>query len=105
MAVYQKSSTKWTTPILRVQFQGKNNLDMSSGCYKIDIDSGGWDNRRIYNNIDKDKDSNIFGYCHEDRRWVLFKNDINSTPCNTTGGIMHSSLTDTYDIESSFDKI
>jgi len=107
----QKHPVKWTTQMLRVQFpefEGMNSLEMNSGCYKINKDSKGWDNRHEYNNIEKNRENISFGFCHEDRRWVLFEGDNNSTPfpstpCNTAEELIHSSKTDTYDIASLFD--
>ena len=109
--VIQKSKHKWTTKTLRVQFQEQTGLQAYNGCYQMnDASEGTSDQHHAYNNVDNNKDQTAFGYCFDERRWVLFKDNSETnacmreqcnngkepSECNNTGELMHSSKTDTF---------
>jgi hypothetical protein len=106
--IAQTTNGFWVTSILRVQFQEK--LNEYSGCFEIDHRrSLNFFLRRTYNSVDKgiDDTNTLFGYCRENREWVLFKSGKDTfDPCDASKNeveLAHSSKTDSFDISTSFD--
>ena len=104
--VAQNSNSVWVTEFLRVQFQEETGLNKYSGCFRMDKNSESIHfSRRTYNNLDTDplSTSTSFGYCREDRQWILFDGHNISDPCNATV-LARSSKTDTFDISTMFEE-
>ena len=102
--VAQNSNSVWVTSILRVQFQEETGLNQYSGCFEMDKNSESIHfSRRTYNSFDTGPLSTSFGYCREDRQWILFDGHNISDPCNATV-LARSSKTDTFDISTMFEE-
>jgi hypothetical protein len=102
----QISNRIWVTRILRVQFQEETGLREYSGCFELNTNSNSmFYSRRRYNSLDNGPSNSSFGYCREDRQWVLFKGQA-SDPCDSTKKeleLARSAKTDTFDVSTSFD--
>lgn len=107
--VAQDSPNHWVTGVLRVQIQD-TELNQYSGCFQINTDPDSvYFSRRTYNSIKtgSTNSNTSFGYCRNDRRWVLFKGNsldpcIASNSSDTTLAL--SSKTDSYDISTIYDQ-
>eukprot|EP00536_Pseudo-nitzschia_multiseries_P018400 jgi/Psemu1/55421/gm1.55421_g len=84
----QESSRRWTTTMLRAQFEGYMFLAANQPDAQLENKAR-------------------FGYCKADRRWVLFEegNEKNLDPCDVgSREIAHSTKTDKFDISTSLDE-
>jgi hypothetical protein len=105
----QISNQYWVTRILRVQFQDETGLREYSGCFELNNKPNSTSfSRRSYNSNSSIKGprNSSFGYCREDRQWVLFKGQ-DSDPCDAAKNeleLARSAKTDTFDISASFDE-
>merc|ERR1712194_587963 len=103
--VVQNDKCTWTTRAVRVQFQEELGLQAYNGCYKIDDRGGGYDGRDAYKRENDEISKNsipTFGYCQDERQWILFQDDEYTTPCNNSGRIILSSGANNYDISASY---
>jgi len=99
---FQNSASWWVTPTFRVEFREETGLKPYSGCYEINSNSKFF-NRFAY--VDEDSDV-AFGYCTDDKRYVLFSGfEENLNPCDTENGIARSTETEFFDIASSFEEL
>lgn len=99
---FQNSASWWVTPTFRVEFREETGLKPYSGCYNINSNSK-FSNRFAY--VDEDSDV-AFGYCTDDKRYVLFSGfEKNLNPCDTENGIARSTETEFFDIASSFEEL
>ena len=106
----QESAEKWITSIVQVEFRGSIDLQPYGGCYDIDSDSS-YNKRRNYklSSDDIEVGQTQFGYCKEDRRWILFTGrffdgEEFGDPCLAGRNELaaFSSKTDSFDISTSF---
>jgi hypothetical protein len=104
----QGSNDHWVTKIFRVQFQDKEQgLQVYNGCYeKNEVDIGRKDEngRKLYKDFEYNSESAQFGFCIDDHRWILFK-DNRTNACEARGNkteVAHSSKTDTFDVSTMF---
>ncbi|VEU37288.1 unnamed protein product, partial [Pseudo-nitzschia multistriata] len=107
----QDSKKTWMTQIFRVEF-GDEKLQDYSGCYELDekatISNNGY-NRNIYQKVQKDSLDifHQFGYCIEERRWILFivekdvAGDVTYDPC-AFERIAYSTRMQAFDISTTF---
>ena len=103
--VAQETTNRWTTRILRVQFDSAA-LSSYSGCYEIDTNSK-LKKRYSYNSHQANAASAKLAYCKDKRRWFFFRNRNAIDPCdvfNSELEIARSSKTDSFDVEKSFDE-
>jgi len=71
---------------------------------KTDIYRTDGHGRKLYEGFENNSESAQFGYCSDDRRWILFKgNATNACEAreNSTE-VAHSSKTDTFDVSTMF---
>ena len=103
----QNSSMIWTTQLLRVQFQEETGLNQYSGCYEYNHDAS-WSQRHTYNSYGEPARNSTFGYCREERKWILYEgSDEGFDPCDAIVEKVELALstkTDTFDISTSFDE-
>ena len=102
----QESEKLWLTETLRVEFQD-SDLKSYSGCYDIDEDAMGRSEgniRKVYKMSGESTHNAKFGYCKENRRWILFKGtNVTNNACNAgEDKLAQSSKTDTFDISTSY---
>ena len=88
LAVWQESNNYWVSQTIRVQFDDSTGLEYYSGCYDLDVDVT-HNKRKNYNSFHENNNSAIFGYCKENRQWILFKDDDavkgeHLSPCDVT---------------------
>jgi hypothetical protein len=106
----QESNDHWVTEIFRVQFLDKEQgLEVYNGCYKKNdtaIDRKNGFRRKIYEGFDINSESAKFGYCMNDRHWILFKGDTtDACEVGEKGNeLARSSKTDTFDVSTMFDE-
>jgi hypothetical protein len=110
MIILQESNNHWVTKIFRVQFQDKEQgLQAYNGCYQKNEDAinryEGF-RRKSYESFGYNSESAKFGYCIDDRRWILF-NGNNTNACEARGNdneLARSSKTDTFDFSTMFEE-
>ncbi|OEU06031.1 L domain-like protein [Fragilariopsis cylindrus CCMP1102] len=110
MIFLQESNNHWVTKIFRVQFQDEEQgLQVYNGCYQKNEDAinryEGF-RRKLYESFGYNSESAKFGYCIDDRRWILFNGD-NTNPCEAGGNdneLARSSKTDTFDVSTMFEE-
>lgn len=105
--VGQKSNRIWVTKALRVQFAEETGLNEFSGCFGMNTTlSSVFFSRRSYDSYDNAPSKTSFGYCREDRQWILFSGN-GVDPCQISKNeaeLARSSKTDSFDISTSFDE-
>ncbi len=104
----QNSTKVWVTGTLRVQFQDETGLDSYSGCYGMNTDPKSIQfSRRTYHSFDTSISNTSFGYCREERQWILYRGNA-TNPCDAAANsqllLARSSKTDNFDISTSFDE-
>jgi hypothetical protein len=112
--ILQEKNNVWVTEIFRVQFQNKEQgFQRYNGCYKMNETAIGRNDgyrRKLYEGSEYNSESAKFGYCMDERRWILLK--VNGTRniddvCEA-GKYGHelarSSKTDTFDVSTMFGK-
>jgi hypothetical protein len=95
----QSHTTLWSTQTLRLEFLD-TRLEPYSSCYNAkNVENF---KRRIYStNTTNSTDSASIGYCEDERRWFLFKNDSTVDPCQANETrLAYSSKTDFFDIST-----
>jgi hypothetical protein len=104
----QESNYHWVTKIFRVQFQDKEQgLQVFNGCYEKNdyaINRKEGFRRKLYEGFEYNAERAQFGYCIDDRRWILFKGNVTNA-CEARGNkteVAHSSKTDTFDVSTMF---
>jgi len=107
--ICQKLVDIWKTPIFRVQFQEVTGIQQYSGCFQLDKETSHF-GRHNYHSWDNSSDfsfNSSFGYCRENRQWILYKGDNPSThPCDARkegSELARSSKTNDFDIATSFE--
>lgn len=103
----QKSNRVWVTKALRVQFAEETGLNEFSGCFGMNATVNSvYFSRRSYDSYDSAPSKTSFGYCREDRQWILFRGN-GVDPCQISANeteLARSSKTDSFDISTSFDE-
>jgi len=103
----QGSNRLWVTKILRVQFQDQS-LNAYSGCFELNKSKKNWFHRRVYDSVDDGTTNTSFGYCRDERQWILFEGyEDHLDPCDAKKEereLARSSKTDTFDISALFDE-
>jgi len=101
---YQEHETRWETLVFRVQFGESENLHDFNGCYlnDLDRDDGPW-KRDFYIHDGNNTKNAEFGFCIEDKRWVLYEG-TEPEPCRVEEEdiVVFSSKIDSFDIENLF---
>jgi len=104
----QERGDKWITRTLRIELQDGTDLEEFSGCYEIDENALGrreGKKRKVYKSIGENSGDALFGYCIEERQWMLFKSGSTKNACLAGDReLAHSSKTDSFDISTSFDE-
>jgi len=104
--VSQQRTDMWITEILRVQFQD-DALNEFSGCFNINTDLA-WYQRYVYDSADKGSRNTSFGYCRDERQWILFKgSEDDLDPCEAKKEereLARSPRTNTFDVSALFDE-
>lgn len=102
--IAQESNNLWVTRSFRVQLQD-DTLTEYSGCFEIN-DRWIHFQRHTYNSFEKGIGNTSFGYCREERQWILFQgNEDGFDPCDAKDNdveLARSSKTDKFDISTSF---
>jgi hypothetical protein len=107
--ILQENNSVWVTKTFRVQFQDKEQgLQVYNGCYQKNEDAinrfEGF-RRKLYEGFgNNNSESAKFGYCIDDRRWILF-NGNNTNACvlgENNNALARSSKTDTFDVATMF---
>jgi len=107
IVAYQKNPNKWITHTFRVKFRGDTGFLDYSGCYDIDTTQR-FSRRYIYTNEAYNPNLVKLGYCQNERQWVFFQGDDESSdsdPCdylNTDNLIARSASSSSFDISSAF---
>jgi hypothetical protein len=109
MIILQENNNVWVTEVFRVQFQDDaQGLHIYSGCYgknESAIDRYEGFRRKLYESFDINDESAKFGYCIDDRRWILFKGDItNGCDAGNDNALARSTKTDTFDVSTMFEE-
>jgi hypothetical protein len=108
--ILQENKNVWVTKIFRVQFQEKEQgLQVYNGCYVKNDDAlrrnEGF-RRKLYESFEDNSESAKFGYCNDDRRWILFKGDAKDA-CDAgknDNELARSSKTETFDVSTMFEE-
>ena len=108
--VLQENNNVWVTNTFRVQFQdNEQGLQVYNGCYEKNenvISRKEGFGRKLYEGFESNSENARFGYCLDDRRWILFKGDIPNACAADKNGyeLARSSKTDTFDVSTMFDE-
>jgi hypothetical protein len=112
MIILQENNNVWITKTFRVQFQDKEQgLQVYNGCYEkneIVIGSKHGFKRKLYKSSEYNSKSAKFGYCIDDRRWILFNGNFTNA-CDADENdnefkLARSSKTDTFDVSTMFEE-
>jgi hypothetical protein len=110
--ILQENNNVWVTRKFRVQFQDKEQgLQVYNGCYEkneIVIGSKHGFKRKLYESSEYNSKSAKFGYCIDDRRWILFNGNFTNA-CDADENdnefkLARSSKTDTFDVSTMFEE-
>jgi hypothetical protein len=106
--ILQENDNIWVTKIFRVQFQDKEQgLQVYNGCYEKNEAAIGrieGFRRKLFEGYEYNAEIAKFGYCMDDRRWILFKGDITNA-CDAgedNNELARSSKTNTFDVSTMF---
>jgi hypothetical protein len=106
MIILQENNNVWVTKMVRVQFQDEaQGLHLYNGCYEKHASAlnrkEGF-RRKLSESFDINGEKAKFGYCIDDRRWILFKGNI--TSAESDNALARSSKTDTFDVSTMFEE-
>ncbi|VEU43096.1 unnamed protein product [Pseudo-nitzschia multistriata] len=102
---YQNNKDLWLTKTFRVEFEDEKLRDYS-GCYEFDEDatkSINVFNRNMYRQYYESDDVLTFGYCIDQRRWILFKGE--GDPCvafKDNKMLAYSTKIQAFDVSTTF---
>lgn len=107
IAIGQDSDKVWLTQRLRVQFQDGSVFEDYSGCYELDREtSTRMRKRENYVSFGANTQAAQFGYCLDNRKWLLYEGNASSAcEVEEEDKIAYSTKTYNFDISMSFEEL